>query len=728
MKLILGLVLILVPWTGLLAVDGVARDRSVDLRTWQSRQADPRRAIRSSDLPLRISDSGSYYLAESVRADYLVDRSITFAASHITLDLMGFTMESGCTVLKAESDTAHIVVQNGTIRSYDCGAIELGDYVQLIDIEGYAGGTATGIRLGEFSRVLRTRGHASDDGSGIGVGRSSVVQESYGRAAEDGVGIGVGEDSLVINSQARAFGFGTGIVAGPRSVVKECTSVANWYAIAAGPQTLIVNSTARSLKQAALLLASGATVRGSSIHSAWIGVSAEGDGISVLDTTCGLGPVACIHAIGSNNRIERNHLDRGKLIVDGSANFVSENVIGGLIESGIGGGAIEVAGARNLIQENTISGAECGILFEDQGGHYYRDNVILAANEGVCGPSNVDGGSNIIPLMSICGDGVQQGNEACDGADLDGHTCISEGLEGFGLACKPTCDEFDFSACAVSICGSGIRRGSEVCDSTDLGGSSCQTLGFNGGRLKCGANCTSFDTSECCCSDGRPGCPVCLCGNGVIDPQEECDGSSLGGRTCFTFGFDGGTLSCSSSCNGFDLSGCIEFSCGNGVREGQEECDAQDFDGMTCQSFAFDTGMLKCSSSCTFDMSGCGWTCGDGDRRGDEVCDRMALNGLNCQDFGFDSGTLACAADCRNYDTGGCCRTSGAGPLCPVCGNGLREAPYELCDGSDLGGESCQSLGRPPGELACNSTCNGFDTSGCIGFLKQPTPTEKQSR
>ncbi|MBZ9569722.1 PKD domain-containing protein, partial [Patescibacteria group bacterium] len=48
----------------------------------------------------------------------------------------------------------------------------------------------------------------------------------------------------------------------------------------------------------------------------------------------------------------------------------------------------------------------------------------------------------------------------------------------------------------------------------------------------------------------------------------------------------------------------------------------------------------------------------------------------------------------------------------PSCGNGIREAG-EDCDGADLGGESCITLGFVGGVLACNPGCT-FDTSGCI--------------
>lgn len=39
-----------------------------------------------------------------------------------------------------------------------------------------------------------------------------------------------------------------------------------------------------------------------------------------------------------------------------------------------------------------------------------------------------------------------------------------------------------------------------------------------------------------------------LCGNGVIDSGEECDGSNLAGQSCSSRGFSGGSLSCNSNC------------------------------------------------------------------------------------------------------------------------------------------------------------------------------------
>jgi hypothetical protein len=55
----------------------------------------------------------------------------------------------------------------------------------------------------------------------------------------------------------------------------------------------------------------------------------------------------------------------------------------------------------------------------------------------------------------------------------------------------------------------------------------------------------------------------------------------------------------------------------------------------------------------------------------------------------------------------------GVGDVCtgPGCGNGIREGD-EDCDGSDLGGQSCISLGFDGGFLSCSPDCT-LDTSGC---------------
>lgn len=92
----------------------------------------------------------------------------------------------------------------------------------------------------------------------------------------------------------------------------------------------------------------------------------------------------------------------------------------------------------------------------------------------------------------------------------------------------------------VAVCGDGLRERTEQCDGADLGGHSCQTIGYSDGTLGCLPDCT-FDWSDCYIID--------TCGNGVFDqPMEECDGPFLNGATCVDLGYDEGTVACSVSC------------------------------------------------------------------------------------------------------------------------------------------------------------------------------------
>ncbi len=57
--------------------------------------------------------------------------------------------------------------------------------------------------------------------------------------------------------------------------------------------------------------------------------------------------------------------------------------------------------------------------------------------------------------------------------------------------------------------------------------------------------------------------------------------------------------------------------------------------------------------------------------------------------------------------------TGTGGTVNPLCGNGALD-PGEDCDGADLAGATCASIGFPGGDLACGVACF-YDTAGCIG-------------
>jgi len=297
------------------------------------------------------------------------------------------------------------------------------------------------------------------------------------------------------------------------------------------------------------------------------------------------------------------------------------------------------------------------------------------------------------PGDGICGDGVLEGDEMCDGSDFGGKTCSDlSSYEQGEVLCTEDC-KVDLTQCHT--CGNGKVEGSENCDRDNLNGETCESLGgASGGELSCRADC-SFDLTGC----GG------LCGNGVMEEGEACDGEELGGATCEDFGFEGGELSCSSNCE-YETSGCGAPECGNGVMEEEEECDGGDLGGATCEDLGLGTGTLLCNDNCTYDTTECEKEplCGNDIQEGNEECDGPDLGGENCETHGFYEGTLTCLSDCTGFDTSGC---SG------YCGDGAINGG-EVCDGSNLGGQTCESQGFYTGDLGCLSDCSGFDTSGCL--------------
>ena len=92
---------------------------------------------------------------------------------------------------------------------------------------------------------------------------------------------------------------------------------------------------------------------------------------------------------------------------------------------------------------------------------------------------------------AACGDGMADPGEACDGDDLAGETCETQGFDGGTLACDDRC-ELDVSGCYG--CGDDVLDMGEDCDGFDLGGQTCEGLGFEAGVLLCA--CLLY-TSRC---------------------------------------------------------------------------------------------------------------------------------------------------------------------------------------------------------------------------------------
>ena len=245
------------------------------------------------------------------------------------------------------------------------------------------------------------------------------------------------------------------------------------------------------------------------------------------------------------------------------------------------------------------------------------------------------------PAPAVCGDGVRQQGEACDGEDLAGQTCTDHGHLAGVLSCKSDCT-FDTALCFTGDdCGDGVVQvgGLEECDGEDFAGASCESLGLGSGVLACTAQCMR-DTD---------GCAPSTCGNGQVDaPAEDCEGADLNGATCGTLGYlGGGELGCSSTCK-FDQSGCVSV-CGNEVIEPDETCDPGSRQHPGCSPDC----QVNPGWECAGEPSVCVSTCGDGIITSAEDCEGSDLNGQDCTTWGLGYGQLTCGDDCI-FDTTGC--------------------------------------------------------------------------
>lgn len=227
----------------------------------------------------------------------------------------------------------------------------------------------------------------------------------------------------------------------------------------------------------------------------------------------------------------------------------------------------------------------------------------------------------------------------------------------------------DLSACG-STCGNDVIECSEVCDGTDLGGATCSSEGCTGGgTLACNATCDGFDTSACL------GCPVCD-DDGVCELGEDCQScpgdcasGSTPGAVCGNGICEAGNgencVSCAADCNGRQNGKpADQFCCGDGggnnpVPCGDPRCTES---GLTCTDVpavpgTFCCGLFGCESgescaNCALDCAGPAELCADGtdnDCDGDVDClDAECLSDPACDpgDCGLAGGPCAADADC----------------------------------------------------------------------------------
>jgi hypothetical protein len=161
-------------------------------------------------------------------------------------------------------------------------------------------------------------------------------------------------------------------------------------------------------------------------------------------------------------------------------------------------------------------------------------------------------------LAATCGDGVAEGGEECDGADLRGYDCTTKchlnrenprdynensdvwrgqayyECKTYGtLACDNNC-ELKTNQCFFHVCGNGDMKWNEECDDgaqnsdadPDACRTDCQLPRCGDGTVDSGEQCDDGSQNDDEMPDAcRSDCTLPSCGDGIIDVAEgeECD-------------------------------------------------------------------------------------------------------------------------------------------------------------------------------------------------------------
>jgi hypothetical protein len=139
---------------------------------------------------------------------------------------------------------------------------------------------------------------------------------------------------------------------------------------------------------------------------------------------------------------------------------------------------------------------------------------------------------------------------ACAGLE-DGAACDLDGVDG-------TCR---LGACEPNVCGDGVRQGTEACDGDQIAIDSQTGIPYDcrsfGAYTSEGLTCYPKGDPRACtlntdfCFNSAP-----RCGDDVVNGPEVCDGNTS--TTCLGLGFDAGSVICGEHCN-FSILNCSRF-------------------------------------------------------------------------------------------------------------------------------------------------------------------------
>jgi len=289
---------------------------------------------------------------------------------------------------------------------------------------------------------------------------------------------------------------------------------------------------------------------------------------------------------------------------------------------------------------------------------------------GTGGSASSGGSSSHRTAAPGCGDGIiNQASEECD----DGNAIAGDGCNGIcavepnHVCAKDPNDPTHTLPCTVTFkCGDGVINPGEQCDQGTFQGSP-----------GCSADCKTQNPGYKC-SPGTQCVAQYVCGNGRIEPSETCDPPKIGQGCDANCKTEPGWRCVPGSCNKLPF-------CGDGIVQSTvgEQCDEGTFQGSP-----------GCSKDCLTQDSNCNCVPGKACECPKSICgDGLLQAGEQCDDK--KSSFPGCSDTCQ-FEPGYKCPLAGA-PCVPICGDGIIVPPAEECDPGSTATNVAQ---------ACYSTTN----------------------
>ncbi len=268
-------------------------------------QVEPRTPLSQADVPIVITEPGSYYLTENLSPNANIGDLILIDADHVTLDLRGFSL-----INKPNGDSNLYALRGISVNTGISGARIMNGFT--FDFwRGISASTAIATSV----ESVHALGATTDGRYGICVGEASIVRNCTAADLQE-IGITADDGSLIIGSTVHFCQ--TGIWANGGTIIDSCV--------------------VRNCGIYGIVSTSGAGLAAGHIRNS-VAVDGQATGIIVAATGASVRMSAAIDNAGS-----------GISVVGESA------VITGSTSTGNGGHGIEVSGDFNRVDDNTVTG------------------------------------------------------------------------------------------------------------------------------------------------------------------------------------------------------------------------------------------------------------------------------------------------------------------------------------------------------------------------------------